>query len=115
MNFRNPVYTANTWISCEIEHPTLGWIPFLADPNDTGAEFDVAELYDRMTRSPSIQPYVPPVPVPPTMEEQEAARKVAYVQEADPLFFMFQRGEATEQEWLDKVAEIKARYPYPVE
>ena len=59
MNFRNPVYASNNWINCEIEHPTLSWIPFLADPNDTGAEFDVAELYDRMTRSPSLQPYVP--------------------------------------------------------
>lgn len=59
MNFRNPVYISNNWINCEIDHPVLGWIPFAANPLDTGAEFDVAELYDRMTRSPSIQPYVP--------------------------------------------------------
>ena len=59
MNFRNPVYTINNRIDCEIDHPVYGWIPFTADPLDTGAEFDVAELYDRMTRSPSIQPYVP--------------------------------------------------------
>lgn len=38
-------------------------------------------------------------------------RQAAYIAEADPLFFKHQRGEATEQEWLDKVAEIKARYP----
>jgi hypothetical protein len=43
--------------------------------------------------------------------EAEANRKAAYIAEADPLFFRAQRGEATEQEWLDKVAEIKARYP----
>lgn len=24
-----------------------------------------------------------------------------------------QRGEATEQDWLDKIEEIRARYPYP--
>jgi len=41
----------------------------------------------------------------------EAARKAAYAAEADPLFFRSQRGEITEQEWLDKIAEIKARYP----
>jgi len=41
----------------------------------------------------------------------EANRRAAYVQEADPLFFKAQRGEATEQEWLDKIAEIKQRYP----
>jgi hypothetical protein len=34
----------------------------------------------------------------------------AYRVESDPLFFKAQRGEATQQEWLDKVAEIKARY-----
>jgi len=43
--------------------------------------------------------------------EAEANRKAAYIAEADPLFFRAQRGEITEQEWLDKVAEIKARYP----
>lgn len=44
---------------------------------------------------------------------QEAARRAAYIAEADPLFFMSQRGEATTAEWEAKVAEIKARYPYP--
>ena len=43
--------------------------------------------------------------------EAEASRKAAYIAEADPLFFKAQRGEATEQEWLDKIAEIKTRYP----
>lgn len=38
-------------------------------------------------------------------------RAAAYKEESDPIFFKWQRGEATEQEWLDKVAEIKARYP----
>ena len=38
-------------------------------------------------------------------------RHAAYIAEADPLFFKAQRGEATVQEWQDKVAEIKARYP----
>jgi len=45
--------------------------------------------------------------------EVETQRRNAYTQEADPLFFSYQRGEATEQEWLDAVESIKARYPYP--
>lgn len=65
-------------------------------------------LYDGSTFSP-------PPPVMPTREEQEAARKAAYEAEADPLFFMSQRGEATTAEWEAKVAEIKARYPYPAD
>ncbi len=42
-------------------------------------------------------------------------RAAAYAAEADPLFFKSQRGEATTAEWEAKVAEIKARYPYPDE
>jgi hypothetical protein len=45
--------------------------------------------------------------------EQEAKRQAAYQSEADPLFFKWQRGTATEAEWLDMIAEIKLRYPYP--
>ena len=40
-------------------------------------------------------------------------RASAYSDEADPLFFKAQRGEATTDEWTAKVAEIKARFPYP--
>ena len=43
--------------------------------------------------------------------QAEANRKAAYIAEADPLFFRAQRGEIQEQVWLDKIAEIKARYP----
>jgi hypothetical protein len=43
--------------------------------------------------------------------EAEASRKAAYTAEADPLFFRAQRGEIEEQVWLNKLAEIKARYP----
>ena len=44
-------------------------------------------------------------------EQTRQQRQAAYQQEADPLFFKWQRGEATQQEWLDKIAEIKQRYP----
>jgi hypothetical protein len=44
-------------------------------------------------------------------DEAIESRRNAYIAEADPLFFKAQRDEATYQEWLDKIAEIKARYP----
>ena len=54
-------------------------------------------------------------PTPPSDEEIAAAvtsaRQSAYRDEADPIFFKSQRGEATHDEWLAKVGEIKARYP----
>jgi len=53
----------------------------------------------------------PPVPL--TPDQIEALRKAAYQDEADPLFFKWQRGESTEAAWLAKIAEIKARYPEP--
>jgi hypothetical protein len=43
--------------------------------------------------------------------EAEANRKSAYEQEADPLFFKWQAGEATEAEWKAKRDEVKARFP----
>lgn len=43
----------------------------------------------------------------------QEARSIAYMREADPLFFKAQRGEATMDEWRIKVDEIKGRYPYP--
>ena len=46
-------------------------------------------------------------------KEAELNRAAAYAAEADPLFFKAQRGEATTDEWTAKVAEIKARFPYP--
>jgi hypothetical protein len=56
--------------------------------------------------------FAPPAPVLPTKEEQEAKRHAAYTAEADPLFFKWQAGEATEEEWLAKRQEIRDRYPY---
>lgn len=41
----------------------------------------------------------------------ENSRAAAYREESDPLFFKAQRGEATQQEWLDKIQEIKNRFP----
>lgn len=40
-----------------------------------------------------------------------AARRDAYSMESDPIYFQWKRGKATEQDWLDKIAEIKARFP----
>lgn len=44
------------------------------------------------------------------------ARQTAYaaVGGSDGVFFQYQRGEKTEQEWLDAVAVINAANPYPV-
>jgi hypothetical protein len=68
MNYRNPAYTANGWIDCEIEHPVYGWIPFTCAPKDSGAQFDTAALFEKM--KPHAAAYVPPPP--PSTEELAA-------------------------------------------
>ena len=47
------------------------------------------------------------------LQQVETNRRNAYRNEADPLFLKWQRGEATEQKWLDKIEEIKERFPKP--
>ena len=112
MNARNPKQNAVGSIDLEIDHPVYGWIPFTASPDDA----EGAELYAKAVTGEfgPIAPYVEPPtpePVPPTQEQIDALRQAAYQAEADPLFFKWQRGESTEQAWLDKIAAIRQRYP----
>lgn len=44
----------------------------------------------------------------------EQARAAAYRETSDPLFFEYQRGDATEAEWLAAVQAVKDAHPYPV-
>ena len=53
------------------------------------------------------------LPVSQQIENLKAARANAYTEEADPLFFKAQRGEAELSEWEAKVQEIRDRFPYP--
>jgi hypothetical protein len=43
----------------------------------------------------------------------ERARHAAYITDADPLFFKWQRGTGTEQAWRDAVQVVKDAHPYP--
>lgn len=43
----------------------------------------------------------------------EAARRVAYEQQSDGLFFEWQRGDGTEAAWREAVAKVKVAHPYP--
>jgi hypothetical protein len=67
---------------------------------------------------PPPLPEPEPEPVDPEVEkqrfnaQQKALREQAYREESDPLYFKAQRSEGTTEEWLNKVEEIKNRYPY---
>jgi hypothetical protein len=57
--------------------------------------------------------WVAPAVPQPTVEDVEQARARAYRESSDPLFFQYQRGEVTEQAWLDAVQAVKNAHPYP--
>lgn len=64
MQWRNPTRNAFGTIDVEINHPVYGWIPFTADPTDTGAQFDVAALVAEIEAGevPNALPPPPPDP-----------------------------------------------------
>jgi hypothetical protein len=46
-------------------------------------------------------------------EQVQQARAQAYRETSDALFFEYQRGDATEAEWLAAVEAVKVAHPYP--
>jgi hypothetical protein len=78
------------------DYATLAWLSEGEPP--TQAECDAAApqvMFDR------------------EMLQVERARHAAYVTDADPLFFKWQRGTGTEQAWRDAVQVVKDAHPYP--
>lgn len=55
----------------------------------------------------------PPIPEPLSREEVDAARLASYQISSDPIFFEYQRGDKTQQDWLDAVQAVKDAHPYP--
>lgn len=45
----------------------------------------------------------------------QESRRLGYQAISDPVFFQWQRGEKTEQDWHDAIAEVNALYPIPGE
>lgn len=101
MEYRNPRKTAGAAIDCEINHPVYGWIPFTADPSDTGALFDVASLYAALAADPNTLEYVAPPPVVPQSITPRQVRLVLLAQGllASVEDMIAQQDEATRIEW----------------
>jgi hypothetical protein len=69
---KNPVWAnaEHTLIDCEINHPTYGWIPFTASPDDVEAHG--REIFAVLSQG-DVAEYVPPPP--PTTEQLAAAAR----------------------------------------
>jgi len=89
-------YPSAQWALSGDEYEGLDWLD--NSPKPTQAELDAAW---------------PAVAYANQCATVEAARLYAYEQNSDPVFFKWQRGDATEAEWRAAVAKVKADNPYP--
>ena len=92
----NAKYPGTLWTMDGDEYTGLNWLD--DSPKPTQAELDAAW---------------PEVQYKQQCAKVDQQRLSAYEKESDPIFFKLQRGDATEQEWLDAVQAVKDRYPYP--
>jgi hypothetical protein len=83
------------WSITDNDYATLEW--YSDSPKPTKAELDAAW---------------PQVQWDAQYAQAQQARHAAYVAEADPVFFRWQRGQATEQDWLAAVAAVDTAHPY---
>ena len=98
----------------------LGWLPWrLVEVPHPGEDYVFNGSTIEITAEEIVetQIYRPKTQGEKDGEEQQRISNVrqsradAYREESDPLFFKAHRGEATMDEWLAKVEEIKARFP----
>ena len=89
-------YPGAQWSMTDNDYSTLEW--YDDTPKPTEAELDAAW---------------PTVDYNNQIAAVENARRADYEAQSDPLFFEWQRGDGTEQAWLDAVAAVKATHPYP--
>jgi len=89
-------------------HPGAQW-------SLSGNDYDTLEWYDDTPKptQAELDAAWPTVQYNDEVAAVEADRRVAYQTDSDPLFFEWQRGDGTEQAWLDAVAAVKAAHPYP--
>jgi hypothetical protein len=93
----NAIFPGAQWTLDGDEYSGLTWLNDF--PTTSQSEFDAAWPQVQYERA---------------YAQVEQERQAGYVRDADPLFFQWQRGTATEQEWLDAVQAVKDAHPYPV-
>jgi len=96
------LYPDSLWGMTDNNLATLTWDKTNTDPKPTKSVLDAAApqvMHDR------------------ALTQARAARHAAYAAPDGPdaIFLQWQRGDATEQEWLDAVALVKQQHPYPPE
>lgn len=91
-------YVGCVWSLAGNDYENLDWLDDSPKPTE-------AELLAQWTDVEYQQEY----------DAVTVARQAGYQQTSDPIFMQYQRGEATEQEWLAAVQAVKDSNPYPKE
>jgi len=65
-----------------------------------------------VTESEVSDDYMSPTQITTFNNDQSELRAAAYPVDSDPIFFQYQRGQKTQQDWLDAVDAVQAKYPY---
>jgi hypothetical protein len=89
-------YPGKIWGLVNNDYDTLEW----DDPSPKPTLKELEKLW------PGVQAEM-------AKESAEYQRRIDYAKLADPIFFQYQRGEATEAEWLAAVQAVKDAHPYP--
>jgi hypothetical protein len=93
-------YAGAEWSLTGDSYAGLNWLDESAKPTEAELESQWADVQYKVA-----------------YDAVSASRHSAYVAPngSDSVFMQYQRGQATEQEWLDAVAAINTANPYPVQ
>lgn len=82
----------------------------------TGEEYSGLEWLDETPKptKAALEKQWPDVQYQAEYDAVTETRQQQYAKQSDPIFMQYQRGEATEQGWLDAVQAVKDANPYPV-
>lgn len=110
------IYSAPIARFYETEPPTVELYQVAEHAEAPGHYFIDAEDDDKYKRAWSVRNMTQPELDDLNAQRQEAnsaQRSAHYQMLSDPLCFKYLRGDTTSEEWLAKVNEIKAMFPYP--
>jgi hypothetical protein len=93
------------WRLIEVPSPGVDWVATTSTIEIKTNEVVETQVYREKTQAEKD------AEIQARLESNRQSRAYAYREEADPLFFKSERGEATREEWLAKVEEIRNRYP----
>jgi hypothetical protein len=95
-NILTDKYPGALWVLSGDDYEGLEWLSESPKPS----EEDLRSAWPEVQHARAVK----------AVEQQRAQ---AYREETDPLFFKYQAGEATQEEWEQARQAVRDRFPYP--